>query len=270
MQANLSPLAYAASACVGANKAKVYAYAAVIAFVLRDGKSNEKGFTQTLRRNLAREIAISRAGGIDAWEALAEETRDEAKARADATAKRYAEKSIKLAAIAAEKGLELAGVLEATAQKRGAGKNAVTISAEQIASEHVYGWLTAAGVDDQESLTAFAGMATAGGPKGGTKAEAPSAGDGAGEGEDSASDKGNAGETQADPVTQHLAAAIRAAGADLARFAGAFTAALASVPEAERRAIAKLILPVVAEAADLVTAEEAEAAERTERQALAA
>lgn len=261
MQSNLSPLAFAASACVGANRAKVFAYAAVVAFVLRDGKANEKGFTQTLRRNLAREIAIARVGDITQWENLPEETRDAMKDKADATAKRYAEKSVRLAAIAAEKGLELAGVLEAQPM----GKGAKAKTAEQVASEHVFAWLTANGVDDQESLTAFAGMATAGGPKGGTKAEAP----GEGEGE-SPAPMGNQGETGKDEILGHFLAAARLAGNNMDAFARGFAGLMGSLAEAERRTLAKLLQPVVNEAAELVTEAEAAAAAQQQPEALAA
>ncbi|MGO4302240.1 hypothetical protein [Cupriavidus sp. RAF12] len=252
MQSNLSPLAFAASACVGANRAKVFAYSAVIAFVLRDGKANEKGFTQTLRRNLAREIAIARVGGVDAWESLPEETRDAMKDRADATAKRYAEKSIRVAAIAAEKGLELAGVLEAQAM----GKGAKAKSAEQVASEHVFAWLNTNGVDDQESLTAFAGMATAGGPKGGTPKATPQ-GDGGGDGESAGPEAADLPQSApANEIVGHFLAATRACKDDMEAFAREFTAFLGLLHETARADLAQRLAPVLAEAAGYEVREE--------------
>ncbi|AJD82896.1 hypothetical protein PJWF_00119 [Achromobacter phage JWF] len=131
------------AAIVKAMRADLGGYAAVIAHAVLDGKANERGYAADLRKALQLDAAMATHG--KAWETMDDATRDEARGQFFARFKKYAEKGVAIACIAAERGLNVTALHDLS---------------QADAIKAVCAWLTGhVGVTDIESLWTKFGFA---------------------------------------------------------------------------------------------------------------
>lgn len=139
----IDAIAHAGKAIFRSEKSKVSAYAAVIAAILFEGGYNVRGYAKKLQMSLALEMAKARYGSD--WGKLSDEAKQDAIAKASATAKRYADKGTAAANVAAEKGLNIELIHAASAPSEAA----------KITEQ----WLVGLGAYNQESLYEVLGFA---------------------------------------------------------------------------------------------------------------
>lgn len=161
MQTTATPttpaIATTRAAIVKAMRADLGGYAAVIAHAVIEGKANERGYASDLRKALQLDAAMHQHGKD--WEKMDDAARDEARGVYFARFKKYAEKGVAVAAIAAERGLNVTALHDLP---------------QKDAIKAVVAWLTGhCGVTDIESLWTKFGFA--GGNAKRAKVQAPSA-----------------------------------------------------------------------------------------------
>lgn len=161
MQTTATPttpaIATTRAAIVKAMRADLGGYAAVIAHAVIEGKANERGYASDLRKALQLDAAMHEYGKD--WEKMDDAARDEARGVYFARFKKYAEKGVAVAAIAAERGLNVTALHDLS---------------QTDAIKAVVAWLTGhCGVTDIESLWTKFGFA--GGNAKRAKVQAPSA-----------------------------------------------------------------------------------------------
>lgn len=136
-------IAHAGKAIFRSEKSKVSAYASVIAAILFEGGYNVRGYAKKLQMSLALEMAKARYGSD--WGKLSDEAKQDAIAKASATAKRYADKGTAAANVASEKGLNVELIHECDTPSK--------------AASIVEQWLVGLGAYNQESLYEVLGFA---------------------------------------------------------------------------------------------------------------
>lgn len=113
MNTQVTPVAFAAKEVLGAEKGMVTrAYSALVAVELRVGAFAERGRAVKLADELAVEFARLRAGD-KAWSAQDETGRAAAVRACASSAKRYADKAVGIAKLAAQKGAPVREILNA-------------------------------------------------------------------------------------------------------------------------------------------------------------
>ena len=109
MQTNATPntvnVGITRAAIVKAMRADLGGYAAVVAHAVLDGKADERGYAADLRKALQLDAAMNEHG--KAWETMDDAARDVARGVYFARFKKYAEKGVAIACIAAQKGLNV-------------------------------------------------------------------------------------------------------------------------------------------------------------------
>lgn len=198
-------IAHAGKAIFRSEKSKVSAYAAVIAAILFEGGYNVRGYAKKLQMSLALEMAKARYGAD--WGKLSDEAKQDAIAKASATAKRYADKGTAAANVASEKGLNIELIHAA--------------SAPSEAAKVTEQWLVGLGAYNQESLYEVLGFAknAAKATAAPAKAEAEAETKAETKAEATTISEEEAAELEADPVGRMLMTARGLTDAQLAQLA---------------------------------------------------
>lgn len=159
MQTQTLNVSVTRAAIVKAMRADLGGYAAVIAHAVLDGKADQRGYAAELRKALQLDAAMHQHG--KAWETMDDAARDAARGAYFARFKKYAEKGVAIALVAAERGLNVTTLHDMT---------------QTDAIKAVVAWLTGhCGVTDIETLWDTFGFASANRALKERKAQAPTA-----------------------------------------------------------------------------------------------
>lgn len=159
MQTQTLNVSVTRAAIVKAMRADLGGYAAVIAHAVLDGKADQRGYAAELRKALQLDAAMHQHG--KAWETMDDAARDAARGAYFARFKKYAEKGVAIALVAAERGLNVTTLHDMT---------------QTDAIKAVIAWLTGhCGVTDIETLWDTFGFASANRALKERKAQAPAA-----------------------------------------------------------------------------------------------